>query len=139
MDITAVGEWKVYTSTVGLNVLLTLLSYISTTVDPSDYKNGGQLTIPAGRMSVIWPVETFRDTSCETDEHFKAGLILHHSPVMVDVSPVQAFVTIRDKTGKSAVMYVHATLSISKTTIRAVYASVRSVCNLLYSWNRQGQ
>ena len=125
MDITAVGEWKVYTSTVELNLLLTLLSYISTTVDPSDYKNGGQLTIPAGRTSVIWQVETFRDTSCETDEHFKAGLILHHSPVMVDVNPVQAFVTIRDKTGKSAVMYVHATLSISKTTVRAVRICIR--------------
>ena len=45
-------------------------------------------------------VLTLRDPVCEADEYFRATLILEQTPLLVDIGPDTAFVSITDATGK---------------------------------------
>ena len=61
-------------------------------------------------------VVTLRDPVCEADEYFRATLILEQTPLLVDIGPDTAFVSITDASGKFAVMCVHSTPIVRETT-----------------------
>ena len=127
MDITADCECKVFIFYSWTDVIFPSLSPLfDYTVAFSDYIGVTFLvTIPAGVVEVTVQVLTLRDPFCEADEYFKATLILQQAPLLVDIGPDTAFVSITDASGKFAVMCVHSTPIISETTMGRVCVTLK--------------
>ena len=89
----------------------TTLFLLTAIVASEDYAIvSNTVTIPAGERRASPLLFALKDNLIEEDEHFKATLTLHSTPFKVEVGPDPAFVTIKDTTGKSAVMYCMFTL-----------------------------